>query len=115
MIQFPIQAQPRTFRQANVSNAADTTLYTCPAAGSSFLDTLKVCNKTAGAVTFDAWWSDGSTTDYLYKGKSVAANDTFLQGSMAQRFAAGDVLKIRASAVTSLDISATFTEIHKNT
>ena len=115
MISYPIQGQPQTFRQADVASASDTTLFTCGANFDALLECVKVCNKTAGAVNVDAWWGNGSATDYLLKGKSIAANDTLFLDALSMRYAPGETLKVKASAGTSLDVSATFVLIHKNT
>lgn len=115
MISYPIQGKPKPVRQANVANGADTNVYTVPAGVDAILQKIRVCNKTAGAVTFDAWYLSGAATNYIYKGKSVAANDTLFGSDMDERFEGGSALLIRASAGTSLDFYATFIEIMKNT
>jgi hypothetical protein len=114
MISYPIQGRPKTVRQADVSNAADTTVYTVPAGSDALLQRLRVCNKTAGAVTVDVWYLSGSA-NYILKGKSIAANDTLFVPDVDERFEAGAALVVRASAATSLDFAATFLVIMKNT
>jgi len=114
MITYGIDARPKSPRQLDVPSASDTTLYTASTGIDGIVERIHVCNKTAGAVTFDAW-IDGTTDCYLFKGKSVAANDYFAEKDMGFRLVDGDVLKVKSSAATSLDIYCTILEIHKNT
>ena len=115
MISYDVVGKVKTVRQANVSNAADTSLYTAPAYADAMLETGHVCNKSAGAVTFDAWHSSGGTDTYIFKDKSLAAKETLFFPDAGQRFESGAIFKVRAGSATALDVSATFVELTKNT
>lgn len=111
MITYGVDGRPKRIKQKDVASGSDTTIYTVTSDVDAFLDRLHVCNKTVGAVTFDCWIVD----TYLYKGMSVAANNVVVDKDMGFRLLGGETLKIRASAATSLDITAVIIEISKNT
>lgn len=77
-----------------------TTAYTVPAATSTLISTIVVCNTTAVAATFRisiAIAGAGDTlAQYIYRDVSVNGNDTFT-ASLGLTLATTDVVKVQAS------------------
>lgn len=83
------------------SNA--TTLYT-GAQFKAYLDAINFCNITASAATIDLWVNDGSSSFYLLKGYSLAANDSVLLTELAADVNNGDTLRIQAGTANAIDV-----------
>lgn len=71
---------------------------------------VHLCNVTAGAVVFDIEVFDGTTSFYLEKGRSLAANssyelrDEILQNGHSLRAKAGAANAIHVSVIKSLPV-----------
>jgi len=90
-----------------------TTLYTVPAATSTVVASISVCNRTSGSLTFSlALIKSGQSIDnknYIYYAEPVAANDTF-QIVAGLSLATGDFIQWMGSA-SGLSITATGVEV----
>ena len=97
-----------TFKNASlvsVNHAALATLYTCPSATAIILG-LALTNKTDNSITATVQLTDSSasTTPLLLNEVTIPANTT-LEVFAGQKYVleASDILKVQASAATSLD------------
>src|SRR5271167_1460294 len=65
-----------------IGTGSDQTLYTSPAATSTVVSSVSICNRDSSAHTFTVAQTTGSgavaTTDYLYYQRNLNANDTFI-------------------------------------
>jgi hypothetical protein len=99
--------------QSNPAATTLTTLYTVPAATSTIVSTLSVCNTTSSAATYRiAVRPTGAaiaTQHYVVYDAAVAANDTVLL-TLGLTLATTDVLSVFASA-TNVVFQAHGTEI----
>ena len=99
-----------TFKNASVANVANgsySTLYTTPAATTTVVLGLSLANKTTNAVTIQCQFTDASdsnATRQLLENVSIPANTT-LEVLAGQKYVleASDILKVQASAASSLD------------
>jgi hypothetical protein len=98
-----------TFKNASlvsVNHAALATLYTCPASTTGIILGLALTNKTDNSVNATVQMTDtsASTTPLLLNEVTIPANTT-LEVFAGQKYVleAGDLLKVQASAATSLD------------
>ena len=89
--------------QLNPSATTATTLYTVPAATSTVVSSLNVCNQASSAATFRiAIRPAGATlsaSQYLSYDTSVAANDT-ISLNIGMSLATTDVITVYASTST---------------
>ena len=89
--------------QSNPSITTATTLYTVPAATSTIISTLAICNQAATATTFRvAVRPAGSTLaalHYLNYDTALPANDT-ITATLGITMAATDVLTVYAGSAT---------------
>ena len=98
-----------TFKNASlvsVNHAALATLYTCPSATTGIILGLALTNKTDNSVNATVQLTDtsASITPLLLNEVTIPANTT-LEVFAGQKYVleAGDILKVQASAATSLD------------
>ena len=98
-----------TFKNASlvsVNHAALATLYECPAATTAIILGLALTNKTDSSVNATVQMTDTSTstTPLLLNEVTIPANTT-LEVFAGQKYVleTGDILKVQASAATSLD------------
>ena len=103
-----------TFKNASsksVDHSAFEILYTCPSATTAIILGLAITNKTDNSVTASVQFIDssasGSAADkerLLLNEVSIPANTT-LEVFAGQKYVleTGDILKVQASAATSLD------------
>ena len=99
-----------TFKNASLSNvnhAAYATLYTCPTSTTAVILGLAITNKSAQAVTVKVQMTDASdsnATRMMLNDVSIPGNTT-LEVLSGQKYVleASDILKVQASAATSLD------------
>jgi hypothetical protein len=98
--------------QVNPSATTLTTLYTVPAATSSVISSIIICNQAAADATFRISVQVAAAADnakqYLYYDTTVEANDTFI-ATIGMTLATTDVVKVYASTGT-LSFSAFGTE-----
>jgi hypothetical protein len=94
--------------QVDVAATTETTLYTVPAATSTVVSTVIVCNRAATAATFRVYVCvAGAGTDvkqYLYYDHPIDGNDSF-PATLGITLAATDVVKVYAST-TDVSFSA---------
>ena len=91
---------------ASVNHSAFATLYTCPSTTAIILG-LAITNKTDNSVTASVQFTDASdsnATRLLLNEVTIPANTT-LEVLAGQKYVleASDILKVQASAVSSLD------------
>ena len=102
---FQVPAQKlKTFPVELTTSLAD--VYTADAYRKPTLASIHVVNKTAGALTFDLVYYNGTTDFYLAKTHALAASDTFTLQSNDDHFMAleeGYKIKALGSANTSID------------
>ena|ERR1700733_3765154 len=88
-----------------------TTLYTVPAATSTTVSSIVVCNQNPTSITFSIWVAvNGSADDgyggpqYLYYNVPCTGNNTFVatMGITLGYSSAGDIIRVQAS---SADVS----------
>lgn len=93
----------KVLAQVNPSATTLTTLYTVPAATSTAISTLVVCNQAASTATFRISIQVAAAADnakqYLYFDTTVGANDTFAS-TIGVTIATTDVVKCYASSTT---------------
>lgn len=86
--------------QSAPAATTETALYTVPAATSTVVSSLTVCNRDAGPSTFRISVSVGggvtASKDYLYYNLTVAAGDTFA-ATLGLTLSATDVVRVYAS------------------
>ena len=93
---------------ASVNHSAFATLYTCPAsATTAIILGLAITNKTDNSVTASVQFTDASdsnATRLLLNEVTIPANTT-LEVLAGQKYVleASDILKVQASAASSLD------------
>lgn len=89
--------------QSNPAATTATTLYTVPAATSTIVSSLNICNQAATGATFRiAIRPAGATlssSQYLSYDTTVAANDT-ISLNIGMSLAATDVITVYASSAT---------------
>ena len=94
------------------ATTSDTTLYTCPAATTAIVTFLQSCNKTATAADLTIKVSRSAVDYHILKDvqvdpampiKAIDGEKLVLQ--------AGDLIKIQASANSTLDVILSITEI----
>lgn len=88
--------------------AALTTLYTVPAATSTTVSSVVICNRSAGSLPFRlsvavAGAAD-ATKQYLYFDEPVAANDTFI-ATIGITLATTDVVRCYGDAGSNLSFN----------
>ena len=87
--------------QLDSSAAAQQTLYTVPDLTQTTVSSFVACNRTGSAITFRLRINIAGASDddkqFLYYGKSVAANDTFT-AVIGMCLGQKDVVKTYASA-----------------
>lgn len=100
--------------QVEPAAAILTTLYTVPAATSTVVSTLVVCNITTGQQTFRvAIRVAGAGIDnkhYLYYDVKIPGNDTFV-ATLGITLATTDVVSVYSTNVTALEFNLFGTEI----
>lgn len=93
----------KVLAQSNPSATTATTLYTVPAATSSVLSTITVCNQAASAASFRIAVRPAGATlaavHYVAYDVALAANDTTAL-TLGLTLAATDVVTIYASSAT---------------
>lgn len=93
----------KVLAQVNPSATTLTTLYTVPAATSTAISSIVVCNQAAADATFRISIQIAAAADnakqYLYYDTTVGANDSFV-ATLGITIAATDVVKIYASTTT---------------
>ena len=74
---------------------------------------LSVCNTTTAPVTVDVTVNDGSNDTYLVKGAGVGVGNALIPigGDEKVVLIAGDSVKVKSSAATSLDVVMSILEI----
>ena len=92
---------------ASVNHSAFATLYTCPSATTAIILGLAITNKTDNSVTASVQFtdtSDSSATRLLLNEVAIPPNTT-LEVLAGQKYVleATDILKVQASAASSLD------------
>ena len=92
---------------ASVNHSAFATLYTCPSATTAIILGLAITNKTDNSVTASVQFTDASdsnATRLLLNEVTIPANTT-LEVLAGQKYVleASDILKVQASAASSLD------------
>ena len=90
---------------AQIASGSDTTLVTGKAQAPQTLESLMV--SANGAATFSLWLNDGTTDYYIYRAKSVAANDVLFLQNHNIIIPEGWTLKCRAGTANSLDVTGT--------
>ena len=101
---------PNTFKNASlasVNHSAFAALYTSPASTTAIILGLAITNKTDASVTASVQFtdtSDSSATRLLLNEVTIPANTT-LEVLAGQKYVleATDILKVQASAASSLD------------
>lgn len=71
------------------------------------VESVEFCNKTAGAITVELTKQSGSSEFYYLKGKSIAANEIYVFEAHVIVLQAGEILRAKASAGTSIDVHVT--------
>tara|TARA_R100000700_G_C3047787_1_gene68593 strand:+ start:62 stop:397 length:336 start_codon:yes stop_codon:yes gene_type:complete len=107
-----------TFKNAkaiDVSNSSAVSLYTVPSSTTTILLGLTLANKNAAARTVTVTWTDASDSDNattLLNEVSVPG-DTSLEVFAGQKIVlmTSDVLKVLASAASSIDATVSYMEI----
>lgn len=93
----------KVLAQSNPSATTATTLYTVPAATSSVLSTITVCNQAASAASFRIAVRPAGATlaavHYVAYDVALAANDTTAL-TLGLTLAATDVVTVYASSAT---------------
>lgn len=112
MIVSSFDGSPRPVT-AYLTTTSAATIYTAPAGCVATLESLYVCNKTAGAVTFTLTVTDGTTTWTIYNVGSIAANGTLERVNMGITMREGWALKATANTMNALDIVASVIELPK--
>ena len=92
---------------ASVNHSAFATLYTCPSATTAIILGLAITNNTDASVNASVQFTDASdsnATRLLLNEVTIPANTT-LEVLAGQKYVleASDILKVQASAATSLD------------
>lgn len=89
----------KTLGQSAPGATTETTLYTVPAATSTVVSSITICNRGGTATTFriSAAVGGGATanTDYIYYDTAIAANTTFI-ATIGSTHAATDKIKVYA-------------------
>lgn len=102
----------KVLAQLNPSATTLTTLYTVPAATSTVVSSIVVCNQAAADATFRISIQIAAAADnakqYLYYDTTVVANDSFV-ATIGITLATTDVIKAYAST-TTLSFTAYGTE-----
>jgi hypothetical protein len=85
----------------DVSSNTDTSLYTVPAATSTIISSMVVCNKNNSTISFRVAHVDGAVEDlaaedYIYYEISISAYDSF-EITRAITMSAEDTLVVRAN------------------
>tara|TARA_R100001510_G_C7537832_1_gene126637 strand:- start:50 stop:394 length:345 start_codon:yes stop_codon:yes gene_type:complete len=104
--------------KASVSHSSLATVYTVPSSTTTVILGLILCNKTTSSITADVQLvSDTSDTEtnadvFLLKGTTIPGGSSLevLSGGKVN-LQTTDVLKVQASAATSLDVSLSIMEI----
>lgn len=93
----------KVLAQVNPGSASLTTLYTVPAATSTVVSSIVICNQAASDATFRISIQVAAAADnakqYLYYDTTVNANDSFV-ATIGVTLATTDVVKIYASTTT---------------
>lgn len=93
----------KVLAQVNPAAVTLTTLYTVPAATSTVVSSLCICNEAATDATFRISIQIAAAVDnakqYLYYDAIVPANDTYI-ATIGMTLAATDVIKCYASSTT---------------
>lgn len=99
----------KTLGQAQIDNAAPTTLYTVPAGKRAAVLDLNIANTTATAATISVWADPDGTGvadgNALMKTYSIPAND-FYRWTGRVILEAGATLKAQAGSATAITITA---------
>lgn len=114
MITYGINGKPTFIGINNLDNAGDTVLYTVPAYAEAVFESMWICNKGAAAVTVDLWCNTGSAV-YLLDDYSIPSKSFVQLKDINRRLAAGNTILARAGTATSLDLSGSVIELHRNT
>lgn len=100
--------------QAQISNAANTTIYTVPTSTTGIVKTILICNTTALNATVEIWIvpNAGSASDStkIVDDVTVPAND-FTQIMTWMPCETGATVQAKASAATTITISVFGAEI----
>tara|TARA_Y100000296_G_C5044650_1_gene191655 strand:+ start:43 stop:378 length:336 start_codon:yes stop_codon:yes gene_type:complete len=107
-----------TFKNAkavDVDNSTPATLYTVPSSTTTIILSLNLCNKNAASRTVTVNWTDGSDSD----ASTVLLNEVAIPGDTTLEVLSGqkivlmtdDVLKVVASAASSIDATLSYMEI----
>ena len=102
-------------KDADVSNSSAATLYTVPSSTTTILLGLNLANKNASARTVTVTWTDGSDSN----ASTTLLNEVSIPGDTSLEVFAGqnivlmttDVLKVLASAASSIDATLSYMEI----
>ena len=106
-----------TFKNAslqNVSNSSLATLYTVPSATTGIILGAALANKTGNTITAPLAFTDtsASTTTYMLSAVQIPPNTTLeVFGGQKYVLEATDVLKVQASAASSLDVTLAVLEL----
>lgn len=92
-----------------------TTLYTVPGSTTTVVIGLNIANKNASSRTITASWTDATDSDNstCLLNEVAIPGDTSLEVFAGQKIVlmTGDVLKILASATSSIDATVSYMEI----
>lgn len=102
---------PTTYKilgQVAPMGLVETALYTVPAATSTVVSSISICNRGPDQAEFRVSFSQGggvtANTDYLYYDVTLAGNDTFI-ATIGVTLAATDIIRVRAGGLGGDDLT----------
>tara|TARA_Y100000816_G_scaffold284278_1_gene262214 strand:+ start:56 stop:385 length:330 start_codon:yes stop_codon:yes gene_type:complete len=107
---------PNTFKVKTKKNigAADSAVYTCPGGTATTIIGLNLANTTSGAITSDITLlnNDGDSCKILKTAPiSVGGALVAVGGDQKLVMEAGDVIQVKSSAASSIDVTLSILEI----
>ena len=107
---------PNTFKVKTKKNigTADSAVYTCPGGTATTIIGLNLANTTSGAVTSDITLlnNDGDSCKILKPAPiSVGGALVAIGGDQKLVMEATDIIKVKSSAATSIDVALSILEI----
>lgn len=103
-----------SFKRAYAANlgTATSTIYTTPASNVATIIGLSVGNITTSDINVDVLVGNGTANFYVVKNAPITANAALIVigGEQKVVLEAGDQLKVKSSASTSMDVVMSFLE-----